>query len=156
MMFFEPARGELESYFRQYPITLVYLFGSRGAGRARADSDIDIAVLLKETPGSEGRASLKMDLLDGLSRLYRSDQIDLVILNEAPPLLAHEVLQKGILLYCTDEDVRIEFQVRTVREYEDTAQLRKIQFEAMITRLKQGTFGKRVMTPFDNSYGAQK
>ena len=72
--------------------------------------------------------------------------MDLVILNEAPPLLAYETLRHGILLYCADAQTRIEFQVRTLRAYEDTMPLRRVLSEAMVARLKAGTFGQPVLT----------
>jgi len=44
--------GKLEEVFRRYPrVEAVYLFGSAAEGRARAASDLDLAVL--PTPGSD-------------------------------------------------------------------------------------------------------
>jgi hypothetical protein len=51
-----------------------------------------------------------------------------------------------VLLYCADAQMRIEFQVRTLRAYEDTIPLRRVLFEAMVARLKAGTFGTPVLT----------
>jgi len=51
-----------------------------------------------------------------------------------------------MLLYCADAQTRIEFQVRTLRAYEDTIPLRRILSEAMGARLKAGAFGKPVLT----------
>jgi predicted nucleotidyltransferase len=52
----------------------------------------------------------------------------------------------AVLLYCADARTRIEFQVRTLRAYEDTIPLRRILSEAMVARLKAGTFGKPMLT----------
>jgi len=51
-----------------------------------------------------------------------------------------------VLLYCADAQTRIEFQVCTLRAYEDTIPLRRILSEAMGARLKAGTFGKPALT----------
>ena len=53
--------------------------------------------------------------------------VDLVVLNDAPPLLAHEVVATGTCLVCRDEDERARFVARTVFRYVDTAHLRRIQ-----------------------------
>ena len=69
-------------------IQAAYIFGSVASGRTRKDSDIDIAVLIRK---NEGHDTLKYRLklmADLGSALHRSD-VDVVILNEAPPLLAH-------------------------------------------------------------------
>ena len=71
--------------------------------------------------------------------------MDVAVLNEASPLLAYEVLRHGVLLYCSDENTRVEFQVRALCAYEDTAPLRNLLAEAMVERLKPGTFGKAVL-----------
>jgi hypothetical protein len=60
--------------------------------------------------------------------------------------LAYETLRHGVLLDYADAQTRIEFQVRTLRAYEDTIPLRRILSEAMVARLKAGTFGKPVST----------
>ena len=87
------ARGE---------ILEAYLFGSRARGRARPDSDIDIAVFIDETRADAGpwgyRAALATDLMTALE----TDRINVVALNRAPVLLYHRVLRDGIRLLSRD------------------------------------------------------
>ena len=75
---------------------------------------------------------------------FEKDDVDAVVLNEAPPLLAFEVLDRGRILYDPDDRRRVEFQVKTLREYRDTAPLRRMLAEALARRLREGTFGKPV------------
>ena len=139
-------RPQLACLFRQRPVLLTYLFGSQTTGHTHAESDIDVAVLLDASLTADERFAERLTLIDALSRLLGTDNVDVVILNEASPLLAYEVLRSGVLLYCTDDNARVEFQVCTLRTYEDTAPLRQILATAMAERIKAGTFGKPVWT----------
>jgi len=139
-------RQPLQCLFQQHPVHLAYLFGSQATRRTHSSSDVDVAVLLDESLTPDERFAERLRLLGDLSRIFGTDDMDLVILNEAPPLLAYETLRHGILLYCADAQTRIEFQVHTLRAYEDTMPLRRILSEAMAARLQAGTFGKPVLT----------
>jgi|SoiMethySBSTD1v2_1073268.scaffolds.fasta_scaffold78984_3 predicted nucleotidyltransferase len=139
-------RQPLQCLFQQHPVRLTYLFGSQATRRTHSSSDVDVAVLLDESLTPDERFVERLRLLGDLSRIFDTDDVDLVILNEAPPLLAYETLRHGILLYCADAQTRIEFQVRTLRAYEDTMPLRRVLSEAMVARLKAGTFGQPVLT----------
>lgn len=73
-----------------------YLFGSHALGRAQPHSDIDVAVYVDSTaavqPSAYGYAA---DLTAYLMQRLATDAIDLVLLNQAPPLLYHRVLRDG-------------------------------------------------------------
>jgi len=138
-------RQPLQCLFQQHPVRLAYLFGSQATRRMHSSSDIDVAVLLDKSLTSDERFTEWLRLLGDLSCIFGTDHVDLVMLNEAPPLLAYETLRHGILLYCADAQTRIEFQVCTLRAYEDTIPLRRILSEAMVARLQAGTFGKPVL-----------
>jgi uncharacterized protein len=139
-------RQPLQCLFQQHPVRLAYLFGSQATRRTHPGSDVDVAVLFDESLTSDERFAERLRLLGDLSCIFSTDHVDLVMLNEAPPLLAYETLRHGVLLYCADAQTRNEFQVRTLRTYEDTIPLRRILSEAMVARLKAGTFGKPIST----------
>jgi len=84
---------------RQRPEVLdAYLFGSRARGGARPGSDVDVAVYVDPSalirPGFGIGAELGSCLQAALGR----SDVDLVILNRAPPLLYQRVLRDGIRL----------------------------------------------------------
>jgi hypothetical protein len=108
---------------------------------------VDVAVLLDESLTENERFAERLMLIGELSCLFRTDNVDVAILNEASPLLCYNVLRDGVLLHCADENTRIAFQVRTFRTYEDTAPLRRILTEAMEKRIRAGTFGKPALAP---------
>jgi predicted nucleotidyltransferase len=98
-------------------VLAAYLFGSlaRGAGNDR--SDVDIGVLLRKGPS--GRFSdLPLDLEGALERAV-GREVQLVVLNEAPPDLVHRVLRDGRLLLDRDRSTRIRFEVRMRSLYFD-------------------------------------
>ena len=72
-----------------------YLFGSQATGRARSHSDIDVAVHVDL--GRLGRAQYgyAAELTAHLMGALGSNDIDVVVLNGAPPVLYHRVLRDG-------------------------------------------------------------
>lgn len=106
----------LTEFFQAHPrgVAAVYLFGSAARGTARADSDIDVGLLLTETPPSTFDAqpyALEADLERRLGR-----PVDVVILNRAPADLRTRVLRDGHLVLDREPSVRIQFEVRTRNE----------------------------------------
>lgn len=98
-------------------VVAAWLFGSRARGEARPDSDVDVAVLLRQdSPATlEGlRLGLESDLEQVCQR-----SVDLVIVNRAPPDLVHRVLRDGVLLVERDRSARVRFEVRSRNEYFD-------------------------------------
>lgn len=102
---------------RPEPIAAAWLFGSHASGRARADSDVDVAVLLAQEP-PRTIDGLGLDIAGELEeRLERV--VDLVVVNRAPVELVHFILRGGVLVYETDPDRRVAFEVRARAEYFD-------------------------------------
>jgi len=94
-----------------------YLFGSRARGTARADSDVDVAVLVRGEPPAtlEG---MGMDIQADLERAL-GRAVDLVVLNRAPVDLVHRVLRDGRIVLERDRSARIAFEVAARNRYFD-------------------------------------
>lgn len=107
---------------------LVYLFGSQARGKVWVESDVDLAVLLGSGIPRERYGKVRVELIAELMSVFDSNTVDVVVLNEAPPLLVYEgVIQGGRLLFEKDKLARMRFEVRAFQEYVDTAPLREIQ-----------------------------
>ena len=78
-----------------------------------------------------------------LSDLLKTDEIDLVILNRASPLLAHRVITRGKLVFVRDDIRRTRFEARAIQEYLDTKPLYELESRYMRERIKEGRFGDR-------------
>jgi predicted nucleotidyltransferase len=99
-----------------YPAILaVYLFGSHSTGKAKPESDLDLAILLqfgqeKDFPLLEWAVSLEKAL---------GRRVDPVILNRAGELLKYQVRRYGRLLYERDPRLRKQFEIRGRKSFED-------------------------------------
>jgi predicted nucleotidyltransferase len=110
------------------------LFGSRARGRARPDSDIDVAVLLTRTAAADEGAALRR-LLGALACELAADRIDVVILNHAPPALAFQVLKYGRKVFARDRTELLAFRARTYSAHADYAHVERFFREATKRRL---------------------
>ena len=103
-------------------VRLAYLFGSVARGEARQSSDLDVGVVFSSIPAPAQLDQLAIDLEAAAGR-----RVDLVVLNEAAPLLTHEAIRAGRLIVCQDDDERVQFETRATTRYLDTAHLRRVQ-----------------------------
>ena len=103
---------------REQGVAAVYLFGSVARGESRPGSDLDVAVLLEPAPERGTFESLRLDLRAELESDFGRD-VDLVVLNHAPPDLAHRVLRDAVLIIEPDPSARVRFEVRARNEYWD-------------------------------------
>ena len=60
----------------------------------------------------------QLELVAKLEAALRIGNVDLVVLNDANPILRFEAIS-GLAIYCSDMGRRAEFASLTAREYED-------------------------------------
>lgn len=84
----------------------VYLFGSVAEHRSHRESDVDVAVLFdyRVRPTMRDRFEARLRLFAELTRTLKTDRLDLVVLNDAPPLLARRAVTEGARVLCADPD----------------------------------------------------
>lgn len=123
--------GKLRSYFRNRPeVQIAYLFGSQATGRTTPLSDVDVAVLVDPSriPPSMPygyKAEIGADLI----RLLKTNQVDLVLLNQAPPFLLHRVLNSGRCLFARNRQTRLRFEADAMGRYLDVKPLLQSHYE---------------------------
>lgn len=139
----ETLRKATEVLAARPEVVLAYLFGSHARGRPTPISDIDFAVLLSGNVPRGSYLDAQIALTQALTPIFRSDEVQAVILNAAPPLLAYKVLVEGRLLVCRDQVARVRFQVRATQRYFDTQPMRRGLAEATARRIREGRFGYR-------------
>ncbi|MEI6261223.1 MAG: nucleotidyltransferase domain-containing protein [Deltaproteobacteria bacterium] len=101
-------------------VVAIYIFGSAATGKDRPGSDIDLAVMVASA--FSGMARVEMET--ALSNLLCRD-VDLVIFGQTAPLLQHQILKYGRLIYEAVPRERILQEVGARRHYLDTAFLYK-------------------------------
>jgi predicted nucleotidyltransferase len=128
----------------QEDIVAAYLFGSLAQGRATPRSDLDIAVLLRRIPDPQSDDLFpQFRLMDELRR-FADREVDVVILNTAPPVLKDQVLRHGRRIFERDRQARVEFEVRTGQEYADLKPMYDFFNRDLFAKIKEvGLVGRR-------------
>jgi len=122
-------------------VSAAYIFGSYASDRQFPMSDTDIALFFNSNVSSKEYGRLKLKIMNELMELLSRDNIDVAILNTAPPLLSHEVTKKGVLLFSKNEKERLEYIAKSTMRYLDTIHLRKVQDKILHEKIRRGEFG---------------
>lgn len=123
----EGERKIREFLKKRREILVAYLFGSQARKTSTPMSDMDIGLVVDKTQVDNSGYGYRANLCAELMQRARTNDIDVVILNDASPLLAHRVVHDGIMLHSKDEAARISFEVKTLKMYIDTKPLRKVR-----------------------------
>lgn len=133
----------LVAYLAAQPdVVAAYVFGSVAQGRARPQSDVDIAVLLAADLDEEARFDRRLRMGWEVERII-GRQTDLVVLNDAPPLLQHQVLKHGRLIFERDRAARVEFEVRAGKIYADLKPMYDFFKAALFQEIREVGLGGR-------------
>lgn len=111
-------------------IAAAYLFGSEAAGNVHPGSDVDVAFLFQrdKIPSTDELLQIQ----DELTSLFEKET-DVVVLNDASPIIRMQVLRKGKKVYERNRRAVNTFFVRTLNEYDDLKRVRSV-IEEKITR----------------------
>jgi len=98
-------------------VNTVYLYGSFAKGDALSSSDIDIGVHLDSETKPDYHFLGK--LLADINDLHLDRKVDAFVINNMSPLFRFNVIYPNKVLYCRDQAKRVEFELKTRRDYED-------------------------------------
>lgn len=125
----------LKSYFANKPeVMFGYLFGSYAKDQAKGNSDIDIGIYLNDFKPKLAY-TYKIEETEEIQRLY-GKKIDLVLINQAPPILRHEIIKYGILIKEQDREFLVKFKVRSFYQYLDQIYITDRFFEKNKTEIR--------------------
>lgn len=136
------ARGRLAAALDRPPVVGGLLFGSQARGTAGPLSDIDVAVWLQPGLTAAERHQAQLDLMGAAAGALGTGGVQVVVLNEATPLLRHRAMRDGIRLLDRDPKARIRLESRAMLEYLDTAPLRATIASGLRHRIAEGRFGR--------------
>lgn len=112
-------------------VVSAYGFGSVARGATHRESDVDGAVLLdwKPYPTARERFEARLRLSTRLAAALHRNDVDLLVLNDAPPHLSREVVTRGIRALCSD--------VIADRAFTRTAMLRAADLDPFLQRARR-------------------
>lgn len=118
-------------------VRFAYLFGSVAAGTERAGSDVDLAVSV------DPRGTLLDDarLHDALITAMAREDVDLVVLEDAPLWLAHRVVG-GVPVFTRDAVARVRHRAAVEREFLDFQPYHDAYLAAVHQRARAGRLSR--------------
>jgi hypothetical protein len=129
-----------------YPIVAAYLYGSVATGQTTPFSDVDIALVVAQNSLPKlKRLEFELEIEEKIASQCNIDRADVRVVNDAPIIFRGEVVTNGILLYCQDDDDRIEFETRSRSEYFDFLPLANMLTDAHLDLVRaRGLNGQRL------------
>jgi uncharacterized protein len=133
-------QNRLNELAETYHFSDLYVFGSRAKeilGRLKGtneaslypDSDVDVGV--QPNRGHRLSALDKVELTLALEDLFEAGKVDLILLPEADPFLALDII-RGELLYCADLDRQAEDETYVLRRAGDLAIFQRERIDQII------------------------
>lgn len=130
--------GRLRAACTHPPVVLLYLHGAHARGTQGPLSDIDLAVLLE--PETAGDAQGLLALLGKLAAACGRDDVDVVILNRAGPIIKDRVVRDGRLIFAASERARLRFEASAIKEALDFRHFSRLYDDALFAQLAEGRF----------------
>ncbi len=126
----DEIKERLRPLFKEEELELILLFGSVASRISHKKSDIDLAFLFDKP----------LDILaltNKVIKLLHTDNVDVVDLKRANPLLKFSIAKNGKLLYERSPGLFNEFYSFAFRRYIDTKKLRSAQGETIKNFLEE-------------------
>ena len=96
--------------FRDTQVLFAYLYGSYAVDQAHPFSDLDIGIYV---PRLSQREKLDLEMMLALEidkKLKQGPASDVRIINSLPLAVAGKIITEGLLIYCRDDDARIDYE----------------------------------------------
>jgi uncharacterized protein YutE (UPF0331/DUF86 family) len=134
-------QAQLQSVFQTSPVDAAYLAGST-AGRKIAGTyhDLDIALLLLNGVKANEFFDYQVYFVSELSKALDTNELDIVILNQASLLQRWQVIRTWGLLYQRDQKRRVEYEARAAMEYLEFKKYDEVQSKALAERTRGDRF----------------
>lgn len=100
-------------------VAALIAFGSLAKSRLTPLSDLDFALLLSNRLSKAERFDKHLELIGRFNSVFGTDEIDLVVLNDASLKFCHQVFKTGKLLHLGNKHELIDFREKIVKLYLD-------------------------------------
>jgi predicted nucleotidyltransferase len=117
----------------RFGLDALFVFGSEAAETRHRASDLDLAALLRRRPDT-------LELLDARTALEEitGQDVDLVDLGAASPILARQVLRSGRCVFGSSAPALAHFEASLPGRYEDLKRVRAEAERALVQRVVHG------------------
>jgi len=122
----QEQREKIAELAERYQLRLVLLFGSQATGLTHPQSDVDIG-FLAERPIEDYTTRFNME--EEVRHIFNRGDLELVDLSATTPLLQRNASRDGVLLYESEKGNFVRFQVIALRQFIETAPLRRLRHE---------------------------
>ncbi|HTW42831.1 MAG TPA: nucleotidyltransferase domain-containing protein [Solirubrobacteraceae bacterium] len=139
----EAALGRLTRALDRDGVVAAMLIGSHARGTAGPLSDIDIAFWHEPSLHGQELMQLRLELARDAAHALGTDEVDIVALNHAPPLIRQRAIRDGRRLLERSSKARVRLEARAIVEYLDTIPLREELARGQRHRIEEGRFGRR-------------
>jgi len=117
----------LENLANKYRLSLILLFGSRAQGDVHPESDMDIAVYGKKILSEGDKISLTYEF----SKIFHTDEIDVVDIKTSPPLLKRDIFKNYKVLYQRNLMLVRQLELVCLYEFKESEILYQIRHERL-------------------------
>lgn len=115
----ERLPGLIQSLKQHSEVAALYSFGGAAKNELKSLSDLDYAILLSGQLSKRQRFEKHLELIGIFINVFRTDEIDLIILNDAPLRFCYVILKTGKLIYCKTKDDLIDLREQVLKNYLD-------------------------------------
>jgi len=123
--------AKINKIAQKYNIKMLLLFGSRAKKSFKKESDFDVAYSTENILSLEVENNLSFDL----SFIFKSENIDLVNLRKASPLMLKQVAENSVILYQENKSVFNEFFLYAINIYNEAKVLFKMREEYLSRKI---------------------
>ena len=109
----------IQAIKRRSEVIALYAFGSVAKKELKPLSDLDFAILLAGQLNRQQRFEKHLELIGLFNDFFRTDEVDLILMNDAPLRFCHTILKSGKLLYCNNKSDLIDICDKVVTNYLD-------------------------------------
>jgi uncharacterized protein len=134
----EALISRLAEFFksREY-VELAYLFGSTAEDNRGPLSDIDIGVYLSSKLTKGEKIDMRLEITAELAGFLKTDRIDLVVINDASPVINFEIIKPNIPLFIRNEDYKLDIEQKVMSRYLDRKYHEDLLNRAFLERIEE-------------------
>lgn len=128
----------VEILSKQERVKLAYLFGSVARGKEGKLSDLDLAVFLDKSLSKKERFNLQIALISEISSILKTDNVDLVVMNDASLSLNYEIIKSNHPLFVRDKIQKIDLEHKILSRYLDRRYYEKRSADIFLRKVAKG------------------